>query len=71
MLYRSDIYVFYILKYFSLQLSSVTYFYNKIEISIHDIYCNNYQCQLGNCINNVTKEYTKRTKKQSRKQKQQ
>ena len=30
------------LRYLSLQFSSVTYFYNKIEISIHDICCNNY-----------------------------
>ena len=29
-------------KYFSLQLSSVIYFYTKTEISIHDIYYNNY-----------------------------
>ena len=28
--------------YFSLQLSTVTYFSNKIEVSIHDIYYNNY-----------------------------
>ena len=29
-------------KYFSLQLSSVTYFYNKNEVLIHNIYYNNY-----------------------------